>query len=104
MGKLEDLIGQKKQIEEQIEKEKERIREEKIEKSKQFRDSLTQEQKEIILSLFNHSRTSCSDEHPCNGWDSYEGYARCKKCALIEYFNDEIWDAEVCFDVDFYKI
>lgn len=52
--------------------------------------------KKLILSLFHHSGTSCSDENPINGY-SY-GYTRCKKCHLIEILDGD-WGNE--FEVDF---
>ena len=60
------------------------------------------ENKEIILSLIDHSRTSCSDDNCCNGYIISDGFARCNKCFLIEILNGE-WgdgDFEVTFDVN----
>lgn len=42
------------------------------------------EAKRHILPLLQHSRTSCSDSNPTNGFAHYEnGAPRCMKCALI---------------------
>ena len=59
------------------------------------------EEMDIILSLLEHSRKSCSDDNCCNGYITSDGYARCNKCFLIEILNGE-WgegDFEVTFDV-----
>lgn len=47
--------------------------------------------------------TSCSDEHPCNGfYSASDGGFRCRKCALIEILNGEysgIYDFNVTVDI-----
>lgn len=58
----------------------------KVNENKEWLEHL-HENKDFVLSLFNHSRTSCSDENVCNGM--YEGSYRCPKCALIEILNGE---------------
>ena len=40
--------------------------------------------KDVILSLIEHERSSCSDENHCNGYGSRDSGARCNKCHLIE--------------------
>ena len=46
---------------------------------------LPEETIKLLLSLFEHGRTSCSDDNVCNGWWSNEDDTpRCNKCALIE--------------------
>lgn len=85
-----------------IKKEKEEIREKKlVEKKKSVAKKIQylRDNKDIILPLIEHSRTSCSDENCCNGYSSSEGYARCNKCFLIELLNGEFEDGE--FEVDF---
>lgn len=60
-----------------------------------------------IIDLLEHSRTSCSDEHPSNGYYESEGYARCNKCHLIEIIEDHkngINDFQVSFDINISKI
>jgi len=58
------------------------------------------EQKDLILSLIDHSRTSCSDDNVCNGYGSGNFGARCTKCHLIELFDQDWLDGE--FDIDFH--
>lgn len=101
MGNLDELRKQLQEIEAQIkaaEAEDEERREREKEVIKKI-DSLTPEQKENILSVINHDRTSCSDEHPRNGYysDCNGGY-RCRKCMLIEILRGEHGG---CFDFDF---
>jgi hypothetical protein len=60
-----------------------------------------------ILNLIDHSRTSCSDENPSNGYESDRGYARCTKCHLMEILDDHedgINDFLVSIDFSFDKI
>lgn len=88
-----------------IKKEKEEIRQNELdEKKKKVAKHIQylRENKDIILSLIDHSKTSCSDDNCCNGYITSDGYARCNKCFLIEILNGE-WgdgDFEVAFDVN----
>ena len=92
----------------QIEQEENQIREEEIcEQKEEARKRLEflRVHKEFILSLLEHSRTSCSDEHPCNGYSFSEGYSRCETCHLIEILNGD-WgdDYEIDFSVSIREI
>lgn len=53
--------------------------------------------KDFLLSMLDHDRTSCSDTHVSNGWVGTK--SRCKKCHLIQILNHEFTDGD--FDVDF---
>jgi len=54
-------------------------------KNREYLDKLRDLPFTTILALFEHDRTSCSDENIINGWWSNEDdNPRCKKCALIE--------------------
>ncbi len=76
-------------------------------RSKEFIKFL-QDNKDVILKLFQHGRTSCDDDHITNGWGSADGGGcRCNKCGLIEILNgydpclnNEILDID--FSVEFY--
>lgn len=57
-----------------------------------------------ILSRIQHSRTSCSDENPCNGYDDSVGYARCTKCHLMEILETNDDTFEVSLGVTITKI
>lgn len=52
------------------------------------------ENKELLLSLMDHGRTSCSDESPTNGY-AHNGYYRCYKCALILTDGHDLGDVEM---------
>lgn len=56
------------------------------------------EHKEVLLELIQHGRSSCNDDHVCNGYGSATYGARCSKCHLIQILNNEWGDGE--FDVD----
>ena len=61
--------------------------------------------KEVVLRLLEHGRTSCSDDQPVNGWGSRDGGCRCNKCGLIEILNGEERlpdDMKIDFEVNFY--
>ena len=97
------------ELSEQLEKQKQILKEEELNKRKNIAKSKMEklrEQKDLILSLINHSRTSCSDSNICNGYGSADYGARCTKCHLIEIFDKE-WDDggwEVDFDVTITKV
>ena len=104
----EELEAEEAELYERITKvkeEKEKIRQNELaEKKKTVAKHIQylRENKDIILSLIDHSRTSCSDDNCCNGYITSDGYARCNKCFLIEILNGE-WgdgDFEVAFDVN----
>lgn len=111
MTREEELNIEEKELYEKLNKiktEKEEIKQRKIkEKKKEVGKKLDclREHKDFILSLIEHSRTSCSDDHPCNGYDYDRGYARCNKCYLIEILNGE-WgnEIDVEFDVSFINV
>lgn len=64
------------------------------------------ENKEFVLSLFEHDCTSCSDDLIANGYMSDYGYARCSKCFLTELLNGEWKDDrfEITFNVNIDEI
>jgi dsDNA-binding SOS-regulon protein len=47
------------------------------------------ENKDVVLSLVKHSRSSCSDKNVSNGYGSAEYGARCSKCHLIEILDED---------------
>jgi len=60
-----------------------------------------------LLALLKHDCTSCSDKNPCNGFDSDKGYARCRKCHLIDVLEQHsygVYDFEFVLDVTLTKI
>ncbi len=66
-------------------------------------DALTEEQKEFILSLMDHERTSCSDSDPCNGYSYTNERFRCRKCMLMEILNHGhggCYDFKFTVDID----
>jgi hypothetical protein len=84
----EDLLKQQKEIASQL-KELEMIEyKANLDKNKEELDKL-RVNKEIILSLLEHSRTSCSDTNVSNGYSSASYGARCSKCHLIEILNSD---------------
>ena len=90
------------ELSEQLEKEHQIRKEEKTNKLKdkaKVKIEKLREQKELVLSLINHGRTSCSDSNVCNGYGSADYGARCTKCHLIEIFDQEWLDGD--FEVDF---
>lgn len=108
MTRKEELEAEEAELYERItrvKKEKEEIRQSELaEKKKNVANHIQylRQNKDIILPLLEHSRTSCSDDNCCNGYITSDGYARCNKCFLIEILNGE-WgegDFEVTFDVN----
>jgi len=97
------------ELSEQLEKQKQILKDEKLNKRKNIAKTKImklREQKDLILSLIDHSRTSCSDSNVCNGYGSADYGARCTKCHLIEIFDKE-WDDgdwEIDFDVTITKV
>lgn len=104
----EELEAEETELYERITKikeEKEKIRQNELaEKKKTIAKHIQylRKNKNIILSLLDHSKTSCSDDNCYNGYSISDGYARCKKCFLIEILNGEYGegDFEITFDVD----
>ena len=93
---LEGLAKAQKDINARASVIRYQIYNDKIEANKIKLDNL-RENKDLILLLFKHSRTSCSDTNISNGYVSDRG-ARCSKCHLIEIL-DGWWGNE--FDVNF---
>ena len=100
----QELIQQKLDIERQLEKIEVEEKSEKKKKNKLYLDEL-RKNKELILSLVKHGRTSCSDENPINGYGTSDYGARCTKCHLIEILDEEWEDRfSVTFDVYIDKV
>lgn len=90
MLSLKELEELRKEIDTKIAEEKEKIAQEKRDATTAKIDSFTEEQKEFLLSLIEHDRTSCSDTNVSNGlYSSRDGGWRCRKCMLIEVLNGE---------------
>lgn len=118
MTREEELEIEEKDLYEKLNKikeEKEIIRQQKIlDKRKEVAEKIRylRENKDVILPLLKHSRTSCSDENPCNSYEYSRGYARCNKCWLMEILNDEWYDEndgenvdfDIEFDVEFHRV
>ena len=88
----------------ELDKEEERIKQDELnEKRAEARKKIEflRENREFVLGLFEHERTSCSDEHPVNGYGYSAGHARCNKCFLMEILNGE-WgdDWKIEFNID----
>jgi len=106
-----EILEQNKILEEKMRKLKSQLQEikdkeyqQRLEKNKIKLDEL-RENKDFILSLFDHSRTSCSDQYPMNGYIEDYGYARCNKCFLMEILNSEYDNSfEVSFDININKV
>lgn len=108
MGKLDELIEQKKQIEAEIQSIKEQEYQTKLKEIAKFRESIPEEVKKWLLDNVKHSFNSCNhdDKWPNNGWSDHDGYPKCARCALAEYFNQP-WnmdDVEMLIDITFTKI
>lgn len=64
------------------------------------------ENRDVLLSLIEHDRTSCSDDNVSNGYSYSSGHYRCAKCYLIELLNGD-WgddDVEIFFTPSFSTI
>lgn len=105
MNREEELDRKERELYEAINKireEKEEIKQHKInEKKKEIEEKIEfiKENKDIILPLIKHDRSSCSDEHPCNGYSSYNNDCRCRKCFLMEILDGD-WGNEYDINLD----
>jgi hypothetical protein len=94
LSNLRDKINYRKSV---IEEEQFLIKKNSIsEKINKFREN-----KDLILSLLDHGRTSCDDYN--NGIDD-EGHYRCAKCALKHILENEYDDYDITFNVEIEKI
>lgn len=68
--------------------------------------TMSEEEKKYIIEHTEHSRSSCSDENPCNGLYSTDhngqpGF-RCPKCMLMEILRGDYggkYDFKLSFDI-----
>jgi hypothetical protein len=103
-AKKSELEAMSKDIDNQLNEIEEIERNEKVENNK-IRLDILRSNKDLILSLFEHNRTSCSDENPDNGYSYVNGHSRCNKCHLMEILDEEYNnDFEVSFDIMINKI
>lgn len=103
----QDLEAVQRQINDQIEKIKDKELNKRRENAKDQMVKLRQ-YKDFILSeiLPKHDRSSCNDDNVCNGLDTADYGYRCTRCTLLELLEDE-WrdgDYEVSFNVTIEKI
>lgn len=89
MSTLQELEQMRKEIDAKIAEAKAAEVQKRRDHVREKLDSLTKEQKEFILSMMDHGRTSCSDDMPCNGFSYSNNNWRCQKCMMIEIFNEE---------------
>lgn len=90
MSSLKELEEMRKEIDASIAEKKEKESQKRREHAIAKIDSFSEEQKQFLLSLIEHDRTSCSDEHVYNGrYSRSDGGWRCRKCMLIEILNGE---------------
>lgn len=89
MSKLEELRKQRTSIDGQIKEEEERVLREKEGAVLDKIRTLSDEQISTMLSFLQHSRSSCSDENPCNGFSYSSERWRCSKCMLMEILRGE---------------
>lgn len=89
MSKLEELRKMRSSIDGQIKEEEERVLREKETAVLDKIHALSDEQIFTMLSFLQHSRSSCSDENPCNGLSYSSGGWRCNKCMLMEILRGE---------------
>lgn len=105
MNREEELILEEKDLYNKLNKikeERELIKQQKLEEKKSIvakKIQYIRENRDIILPLFEHSRTSCSDDNVCNGYSHATKNARCNKCWLIEILDGDYVDGD--FDVEF---
>ena len=83
----EDLRAQKKALEAKIAEAEKRELEAAQKKVEEKINSFSDEEKQFLLSLINHDRSSCDDDNIWNGWDGER--FRCSKCMLIEILNGQ---------------
>lgn len=90
MSSLKELEEMRKEIDAKIAEEKEKESQKRRNLAIAKIDSFTEEQKQFLLSLIEHDRTSCSDTYIENGrYSRSDGGWRCRKCMLIEILNGE---------------
>lgn len=46
--------------------------------------------KDMLLPMFQHRSSRCSDENPYNGFDTKDGVCRCSRCAIISMCEYEV--------------
>ena len=65
--------------------------------------NMSDEEKKYIIAHTEHTRSTCSDENPCNGlFSASNGGYRCPKCMLMEILNGEHggkYDFHLHFDI-----
>ena len=91
------------ELKDKIQRREREIEDEKVnkelEKAKEFLNSIDPKP---YLNLMEHSKHSCSDKHPRNGYDSSKGWAECNKCHFIEILEDhKVGINEFSIDVRF---
>lgn len=84
---LQEMREQKIKLEKQIAEEEKKELAKKQQAVEDKIASYSDEEKEFMLKLIEHSRTSCDNENPWNGWDGNR--FRCSKCMLMEILNGQ---------------
>lgn len=87
MKTLEELMEERRNIDSKINEYRKIEIEKKRNQVKAKIESMTEDKKQLLLSMMEHDRSSCSDDNPCNGFLDYTGECICRKCMLIDIFN-----------------
>lgn len=103
MIELNDLSeNELQELASRIKQQQDVIAQEKLDKKRETvkaKMKILRENSELILSLIEHSKKSCSDENPFNSYVHDNGYPECKKCKLIDMFQNEwedgFWDIDI---------
>lgn len=89
-NELKELQKQQEEIRSQLKKIEDEKNQKRVKRSNELLDKIVDSG---ILDFMEHSRTSCSDENPCNGAVSVDRpYPRCNKCLLMDIIENRDWD------------
>ena len=96
MATLAEMREQRRQLEAEKQKLDKEIKEAEAEAlaSAQFEvehkiQNMSEKEKQYILSLIDHDRSSCKDGYSENGWSWSRNKWYCRKCMLEEILNGE---------------
>lgn len=83
---------------------REKMRQDEEAEQRRQRLAIILENREALLKIIPHSRTSCSDENPVNGLYSAEYGPRCVRCGLMELNEYDSQFHDITISVEIKKI
>jgi hypothetical protein len=96
----DEIIAEEKRLQEQL-AEIRKTRSELEARERKVRNQIILDNKDSLLKVIQHSRTSCADDNQINGFGSVSYVPRCERCALLQLEEWNMMDYDMTLQLRF---